>query len=267
MELTGAEIAVAEKDIDTIGYGDHTVLHSAICKIKNGSDKNLISVYTTRLATSIDRSRVPHHEKAKHWKTAAIRAEEANIPCSGLYSLAADMYGKDMAHNTSAELFDASIKHALIEKVDKVTIRRLFQDCRRQYELSGDSLTAGKIFIAENDYRLKEAKGFEKIFLFSYKTLSSYGESPARVAISAFVIIICCAILYYIGGIYSSVNQELVHSLPTSIYFSVVTFTTLGYGDYSPATILTRLVASFQAISGLLLTSLFLVTTVRKYSR
>lgn len=267
MELTKAEIAVIDKNIDTITFSDKDVLISALGKIKNGSDKNLISVCSTRLATSLDRSRIPHHEKARHWETAAIRAKEANIPCSQLYSLAADLFGRDMAHNKSAELFDTAVKQAIIEKLDKVKIRQLFQECRRQYELSGDSLTAGKIFILENDYRLKEAKGIEKIFLLLYKTLSSYGESPARVGISACIVIIGCATLYYVGGVYSSENQEVVNSLPTSIYFSVVTFTTLGYGDYSPATALTRFVASCQAISGLLLTSLFLVTTVRKYSR
>lgn len=267
MELSVTEVAVVNKALEAINFGDHTTLVLARDKLLKSDNKKLLAACCERLAISMDRSRVPHNEKARHWEVAAIKAKEANIPCSQLNEVAADYFGRDLSHKKSAELFEVAAKQAIIEKLDKENIRRLFQGCRRQFELTGDTTSAGEIFILENDYRLGEAKGFEKSFLFLFKILSSYGESPTRVAVSAGIVIISCAVLYYFGGIYSSKSGTVVYSLTTSAYFSVVTFTTLGYGDYSPAIIFTRIVASFQAISGLLLTSLFLVTIVRKYSR
>jgi len=267
MELSEAEITVVNKAPEAINFSDHTTLVSARDKLLKSTNKKLLAACCERLAMSMDRSRVPHDEKARHWEVAATKAQEANVPCSQLNEFAADYFGRDMSHKKSAELFEASAKQAIIEKLDEKNIRRLFQGSRRQFELTGDTTSASKIFILENDYRLGEAKGFEKSFLFLFKILSSYGESPIRVAISASIVIISCAAIYYFGGIYSSKSASVVNSLTTSTYFSVVTFTTLGYGDYSPATLFTRIVASFQAISGLLLTSLFLVTIVRKYSR
>lgn len=267
MDLTEVEVALIHKDSALINYQDHKPLIALVNKLSNCKDKKLFSVCSTRLALSLDRSRIPHNEKARHWETAAKRAKEVDIPSSQLYEFAADYFGRDLGHRKSAELFEESATQAVAEKLDRDVIRRLYQEARRQFELSGNGSDAARIFIVENDYRLSESKGIEKLFLFSYKTLSAYGESPLRVGVAAMVVILGCSLLYWLGGIYSSSLNETINSFPTSLYFSVVTFTTLGYGDYSPASTFIRVVASAQALSGLLLTSLFLVTVVRKYSR
>ena len=56
------------------------------------------------------------------------------------------------------------------------------------------------------------------------------------------------AILYFTVGIVDG-NDVIVRDLYTSYYFSIVTWTTLGYGDYSPAENY-RLTAAVQAILG-----------------
>ncbi len=76
-----------------------------------------------------------------------------------------------------------------------------------------------------------------------------------------------CAAAYRVTGVISNLDGTTVYSTWTSIYFSLVTFTTLGYGDYSPPAGLGRFVASVEAVSGLLFMSLYLVTFVRKYGR
>ena len=48
----------------------------------------------------------------------------------------------------------------------------------------------------------------------------------------------------------------------SALYMSVVTFSTLGYGDYRPIGI-TRFFASIEALTGLILMSLFIVTFAR----
>ncbi|MBL4638670.1 MAG: two pore domain potassium channel family protein [Proteobacteria bacterium] len=42
-----------------------------------------------------------------------------------------------------------------------------------------------------------------------------------------------------------------------SIYFSVITITTLGYGDISPVTETARLISAVEALSGIVLIGLF----------
>lgn len=267
MTLTEKEIKAINTPPADIKHPDHRVLVSAFNKLSKSNDKQLVYACAIRLAISLDKSRIPHYEKAQHWEIAANKAQEASRSSSELYAVAAELFGRDMAHKKSAELFKKSATGAVEEKSDKKRIQSLFQECRRQYELFGDGESAGEVFILENNYRLGSLKGLEKLFLFLYKLLSVYGESPSRVALSAFIVIVTCAGLYYVSGIYSPVNQEIIHSLPTSIYFSIVTFTTLGYGDYSPASSYARVISSCEAVSGLLFTSLFLVTVVRKYSR
>ena len=62
-------------------------------------------------------------------------------------------------------------------------------------------------------------------------------------------------------------SVETIEEFGDALYFSVVTFTTLGYGDYTPSNIISRIVTIFLSIGGLLLASLFLVTLVKRYGR
>ena len=52
-----------------------------------------------------------------------------------------------------------------------------------------------------------------------------------------------------------------------AFYFSVVTFTTLGYGDYVPGSVAGQVFAGAEALLGVFVMSLFLVCFVRKFSR
>lgn len=267
MELTEQELEVIRKDANAITYHDHRNLQSAYKKIITGNDKNLISVCTIRLAMAYDRSRIPHHEKAHFWEVAAIKAQEANKPCAIFYSNSGELLARDLAHGKSAKLFENAVNASSSEQLDQAAISHLYRECRRQYDLAGNTESASRVFILEKNYQLQHSKGFKKVFLYLYKILSAYGESPMRVALAGFSVISICALIYYFVGIYSSEKNEVIHSLTTSIYFSIVTFTTLGYGDYSPVNTFARATSACEAILGLLITSLFLVTVVRKYSR
>lgn len=71
-----------------------------------------------------------------------------------------------------------------------------------------------------------------------------YGESPWRVIGASLGVILLFGLVYPLGGFrgagsgeviqVSSVN-EWIASLPDGIYFSTLTFTTLGFGDFQPA--------------------------------
>lgn len=124
-----------------------------------------------------------------------------------------------------------------------------------------------KLFRQQIDASLENADAATKIWLAIFRVISAYGESPLRVSATALIVILLCAAVYQYTGIMSNELQELTHSFTTNLYFSIVTFTTLGYGDFSPPQGVARFVATIEAILGLFLMSLFLVTLVRRFGR
>jgi len=163
---------------------------------------------------------------------------------------------------------------------------RLLRKARVLYADAGVNDAASRIYISESNLKVQNSNKYSKFAGNAYRLLSNYGESPWRVLFWIIGLIILCAVLYWVfdintpsTGLFecetqnkqpeilcSEVSQKSTNPL-TYLYFSVVTFTTLGYGDYSPTIGWARLVASFQAFLGLMLSSLFIATFLRKFSR
>ena len=103
-----------------------------------------------------------------------------------------------------------------------------------------------------------------------------YGESPINVILFSLMLIFVCAILFFIFGVQSSEGiirlsfeksffDNLMNFFST-IYFSVVTFTTLGYGDIQPVGF-SRLIATIEAFIGSFALALYVVVFVQKTTR
>jgi uncharacterized protein YjbI with pentapeptide repeats len=98
--------------------------------------------------------------------------------------------------------------------------------------------------------------------------LCGYGEKPYRIILSAFLTILSFALVY---SVFNAVERsgDLAYSLRwyDYIYYSAITFTTVGYGDFVPkAHMACRLLAGVEAFSGVFVTGLFIFTLARKYS-
>jgi hypothetical protein len=103
-----------------------------------------------------------------------------------------------------------------------------------------------------------------------------YGEKPLNVITFSLSLIFVCSLCYFSLGVMSSghlVALNFSHSLEKNLYdfvsclyFSVVTFTTLGYGDITPVG-LSRIVAALEAFSGSFTLALFVVVFVKKMTR
>ena len=98
--------------------------------------------------------------------------------------------------------------------------------------------------------------------------LCGYGEKPARIVLSAFLTIIFYALLYsLLGSIRNAQFPDQAMSWSDYIYYSAITFTTVGYGDFLPkAHGLFRLLAASEAFLGVFLSGLFVFTLARRYS-
>jgi hypothetical protein len=99
----------------------------------------------------------------------------------------------------------------------------------------------------------------------TYRWVMLYGESPARVVGTSVVVVAVFAAIYsVIGGIVIGGQEP---DLIGNIYFSAVTFSTLGYGGIKPTTTTTQLLASVQSLVGGILIALLVAVFGRRALR
>lgn len=128
-----------------------------------------------------------------------------------------------------------------------------------------------------DEYHYKEMVAKRKIVSLLYPSrwanyifgdlLCKYGTSFMRVFFSGIIVIVVCAFLFLENNSlqYHSANGVAI-SLADALYFSTVTFTTLGYGDFH-ATGLMRFAAGAESFIGAALMSLFTVIVARRIIR
>jgi len=158
----------------------------------------------------------------------------------------------------------------------------IYRQLKLNYQESGEYTTAGDFFVREMEckreqLRLTHRYAWAKMTLFH--GLSGYGERPLWVARWIALIVIVCAWLQAVLGLNDGEGHVVgpgVDWVPSlagferfliGLYFSMVTFTSLGYGDLRPEPGLGRLLAGVEAGLGLALVALLMVCIVRKFSR
>lgn len=98
--------------------------------------------------------------------------------------------------------------------------------------------------------------------------MCGYGEKPYRVILFSIAVIFLYAILYYTtGAIIIHAGMGAHGGFWNSLYFSIVTFTTLGFGDITPKLKpFFQMLTGTEAILGAFTMGLFVFTLARKYS-
>ena len=95
--------------------------------------------------------------------------------------------------------------------------------------------------------------------------LWGHGERPQRTIILGCLLIVGYAFIYTLGFV--ETRQAVVRPhLFQAVYYSVITFTTVGYGDIVPLG-LNKVFAILEALSGLCIAPVFITGLCRKYLR
>ncbi|WP_199608747.1 ion channel [Flocculibacter collagenilyticus] len=154
----------------------------------------------------------------------------------------------------------------------------IYRDLRRAAEHQGLFSLGGKYIHKELTMRRYQYPHYTSKRLFSkfVDLFCGYGEQPLNVIKFSLSLIFICACLYFLFGIkygdtiiQLDINSNFITNVSdffSALYFSVVTFTTLGYGDLTPVGP-SRIIAAVEAFTGSFTLALFVVVFVKKMTR
>lgn len=175
-------------------------------------------------------------------------------------------------------------KDALKEKQKNAAIdyfqqaEEIYRDLRKHAEHEGIFTLSGNFIKKELTMRRMQLprKSVKRFLSKMVDLFCGYGEAPLRIIGLSILIIFCCALIYtftginYHGELLSFKNQNTIPAyislFLSCLYYSVVTFTTLGYGDITPIGI-SRAIAAIEAFTGSFTIALFVVVFVKKMTR
>lgn len=149
---------------------------------------------------------------------------------------------------------------------------------RQKIILKEDNLFKSGENNAERELNHQWTKAFSK-FVINWVLYYScgYGERISKIGVLTFASIMVPAILYPLTeGVLNTSTGNLIsfqqsgidiNTLAQSLYFSIVTFTTLGYGDYYPLGTGTKIIAGIESILGVFLAGLFIYSLGKRVAR
>jgi len=147
----------------------------------------------------------------------------------------------------------------------------IYRNIKLNLQDNGDYKTAGEFNFNELIMRRKRSYHERNIvdWLFSHlnSKLCGYGERANRVISMSLIVVFSLALAYFLNN--AIIREGLTSYNPNfleSLYFSFVTFTTLGYGDYAPTQTF-QLVATAEAFFGAFMIALFVLVFGRKMLR
>lgn len=154
----------------------------------------------------------------------------------------------------------------------------IYRDLRKHAEYEGIFTLSGAFIQRELTMRRFQLPRWS-MKRFSSKMVDifcGYGEDPIRIIMLSILMIFICSLLYaftglnYQGELYAFNSEHSLlknlHIFLSCLYYSVVTFTTLGYGDFTPIGV-SRAFAAIEAFTGSFTIALFVVVFVKKMTR
>ena len=142
-------------------------------------------------------------------------------------------------------------------------------DASRRHE-AAKFLHSGSYYIKNYQFSQRVEAFFAWLGHVIQSAVWGYGLRPYRLFRSGMVAVVGIALVDWLSKAQFYVPQaQFARRLGfwESFYVSVVTFTTLGYGDFAPADVLARTLHGFEAVFGALFLGLLAATAFRRVAR
>ncbi|WP_408957431.1 pentapeptide repeat-containing protein [Natrinema sp. 74] len=173
--------------------------------------------------------------------------------------------------------------HGVTERAEAA--QWVYRELQRLYDENALPERVHEYYLREKHFRRRRAWQTgdyrRAITLAGSRWIMRYGTSPWRVVATSLVLILVCAALYPLTGGIQEVGTEtaiayrirapaqtpvwfLAEAYFKSLYFSVVTFATLGYGDLQPVGSAARAIAAVETLLGSLLVALLVFVLTQR---
>ena len=268
--MAGFQLANCDlRGIDLVNHGHH-----------HGYDLSYADLYHTNLSGAHLYKLNLQHSSLMKADLHEANLNDANLTQSNLLGInlkrtkiAKITWGEQLRQERQAAQADITQRQQLMDEAEEI-YRNLCKTCEAQ----GFFEEAGLFFFKEMQMRRRKfaLTDWRHHFYYMIELFSGYGERPLRVIMFSLMVIFSCAILYYFIGIQDSGQliqyqagqplSQMVANFRDCTYFSVVTFTTLGYGDITPVGN-ARILAAIEAFIGSFSIALFVVVFVKKMAR
>lgn len=133
------------------------------------------------------------------------------------------------------------------------------------FKATNDNQSKITYYILSKEYERyvnKIEPGFKTLIkylsLTFYKVFTGYGQSPANLFSVVFSTVTFCGFLGYL------LRLTNTKTLGGNLYFSLITFMTIGYGDHLPVNKLGKLIFGLEGFLGVILMSIFVVLLTKK---
>lgn len=157
---------------------------------------------------------------------------------------------------------------------------KVYRDVSRKFEANGLLNSSGQYYYLSKLMEQKLLKGIEKIKSYIFWMLCGYGERPTYALITSIEVVLFFTITYMFTGLNVegySINykilfisglpiESLISDFMKSLYFSIVTFTTVGYGDITPVGY-SVLLSGLEMFLGVTMVGVWTATLARKITR
>ena len=216
--------------------------------------------------------------KARFWHANLTNADlaEANLECADF--LNAILTGTNLYHAnlrdvkflTRENFKDESGRERINEKGHK-TARESYASLKQHFIATARYNDVSWASYNENRMELKRLWKEKRIGLIPFLVmglLCGWGERPLRATVSTLMIITCYAIVFFI---FKSITPTYTPGYNPSFfdyfYYSIITFTTVGYGDFLPKPdIACKLLAGSEAFIGIFMMGIFVFSLGRRYA-